>query len=63
MRKTKTKKPTVSMATLAVRAMRRAAEKVLEKHRRFGVPIAVWRNGKVVRIPASRIRLRKASSR
>jgi hypothetical protein len=34
------------------------AEAIAE-HRRNGVPIAIWRNGKVVRIPADQIEVRE----
>jgi hypothetical protein len=35
------------------------AEAIAE-HRRNGVPIAIWRNGKVVRIPADQIEVRES---
>ena len=50
-------KRTTSLGTLAARAMRRAVEKAVLEHRRHGVPMTIWRDGKVVRISASRIRL------
>ena len=53
----KSKKRTVSLGTLATRAMRSAMEKAVLEHRRMGVPMAVWRDGKVVQLSASRIRL------
>jgi hypothetical protein len=34
------------------------AEAIAE-HRRNGVPIAIWRDGKVVRIPADQIEVRE----
>jgi hypothetical protein len=34
------------------------AEAIAE-HRRNGIPIAIWRNGKVVRIPADQIEVRE----
>ena len=33
---------------MAVRATRRAARKLRAEHRRLGLPIIVWENGKVV---------------
>ncbi|MCB1130087.1 MAG: hypothetical protein KDN05_03095 [Verrucomicrobiae bacterium] len=33
---------------MAVRAARRAARKLRAEHRRLGLPIIVWENGKVV---------------
>ncbi|MGH7856443.1 MAG: hypothetical protein ACREQY_03865 [Candidatus Binatia bacterium] len=38
-------------------ALRRAAREALLRHKRAGVPIAVWRNGKVVEIPAAQIKV------
>ncbi|MFA5975552.1 MAG: hypothetical protein WC859_05225 [Elusimicrobiota bacterium] len=46
------------LAQKAEKALKTAVAKVLKEHKRNGVPIAVWRNGKVVTIPASRIRAR-----
>jgi hypothetical protein len=37
---------------LALRAQRRAARKLRAEHRRLGLPIIVWKNGKVVEEPA-----------
>lgn len=36
----------------AYRAMRRAAKKVREEHRRFGLPLIVSENGRIVKKPA-----------
>lgn len=33
---------------MALRAMRRAARKLRIEHRRLGLPLIVWENGKVV---------------
>ena len=40
----------------AEKAMREAVEKVVAEHKKSGVPLAVWKNGKVVNISAKRIR-------
>jgi len=40
-------------------AFRRAVAEAIAEHRRNGVPIAIWRNGKVVRIPAEQIQVRE----
>ncbi len=53
----KTKKRKVSLSTLATQAMRRGVEKAVLEHRRLGVPMVIWRDGKVMQISASRIRL------
>lgn len=39
----------------AGRALRIAVAKTIEEHRRSGDPIVIWKNGRVVKIPASRI--------
>lgn len=40
-------------------ALRIAVAKTIEEHRLSGDPIVVWENGRVVKIPASRIPRRK----
>lgn len=37
-------------------ALRKAVREALWRHERLGVPIAIWRNGKVVRVPPNKIR-------
>lgn len=39
-------------------ALKEAVKEVIENHKRTGLPLAIWRNGKVVKISASRL-LRK----
>ena len=43
------------MAYKAEKALKRAVAKAIAEHKRNGIPIAVWRDGKVVRIPAVKI--------
>ena len=40
-------------------AFRKAVAEAIAEHRRNGVPIAIWRNGRVVRIPADQIEVRE----
>jgi len=40
-------------------AFRGAVAEAIAQHRRNGVAIAIWRNGKVVRIPADQIEVRE----
>lgn len=40
-------------------AFRRAVAEAIAQHRRNGVPIAIWRDGKVVRIPPDQIEVRE----
>lgn len=42
-------------ARKAERALRIAVAKTIEEHRRTGDPIVVWKNGKVVSIPANQL--------
>jgi len=56
------KKGRKSLPLLAYRAedaLRKAVAEAIAEHRRNGVPIAIWRNGKVVRIPADQIEVRE----
>lgn len=43
------------LAYLAEEALKKAVAEAIAEHRRNGVPIAVWRNGKVVRVAADQI--------
>ncbi len=36
-------------------AMKEAIREVIENHRRTGRPLAIWKNGKVVKVPAARL--------
>jgi hypothetical protein len=47
------------LAYKAEEALRKAVAEAIAEHRRNGVPIAIWRNGKVVRIPAEQIQVRE----
>ncbi len=51
------KNKTSKLVRDAYRALRLAVAEALADHKRAGNPIYVWENGKVVRIPANRIRL------
>jgi len=46
-------KKRLSLQDKAVLALKKAVCKVVEDHRKSGRPLSVWRNGKVVKIPAS----------
>jgi hypothetical protein len=47
------------MAYEAEKALKRAVAKAIAEHKRNGIPIAIWRDGKVVRIPAAKIQLQE----
>ena len=44
-------------------AIARAVRKALVRHKLLGVPIHVWRNGRVVRIPPEKIAVRVPGSK
>ena len=41
----------------AEQALREAVREVILDHRRTGDPLVLWRHGKVVKVPAHRVRL------
>ena len=47
------------LAYKAEEALKKAVAEAIAEHRRNGVPIAIWRNGKVVRIPADQIEVQE----
>jgi len=55
----KSKREPFLLAYKAEEALRKAVAEAIAEHRRNGVPIAIWRNGKVVRIPAEQIQVRE----
>jgi hypothetical protein len=55
----KGKRTSFPLAYKAEEALRKAVAEAIAEHRRNGVPIAIWRNGKVVRIPANQIEVRE----
>ena len=47
------KRITLTLTQKAMQALTEAVAKVVEEHRRRGIPLAVWRNGRAVSIPAT----------
>jgi hypothetical protein len=41
-----------SLTQRAMQALTEAVAKAVEEHRRRGIPLAVWRNGRAVSVPA-----------
>lgn len=41
------------ISDLALQALRSAVRKVVKERQRLGMPVIVWKNGKVARIPAN----------
>jgi len=57
-----TKKKELSDIPLEIRAeeaMKKAVDRAIADHKRTGDPIVIWRNGKVVKIPAKQIEVRE----
>jgi len=46
----------LSLQDKAVVALKKAVREVVERHKKTGRPLVVWRNGKVVKLPASNIK-------
>ena len=53
----------IPLAYRAEEALKRAVAKAIAEHQRQGIPIAIWRDGKVVRIPPEQIIVPKNQSR
>lgn len=60
--KRKRMRRTPTVVQKAGKALRIAVAKTIEEHRLSGDPIVVWKNGRVVKIPASRIARRPGRS-
>jgi len=48
-------KKRISLQEKAVLAMKSAIREVVEKHKKYGRPLAIWKNGRVVRVSARAI--------
>jgi len=48
-----------SMAFRAEEALKKAVAKAIADHKRTGDPIVIWRDGKVVKVPAEQIEIRE----
>jgi hypothetical protein len=46
------KREQLSLTEKSLRALRAAVAKAADEHARRGIPMAVWRNGKAVSVPA-----------
>ncbi len=54
------KKKVLSLAERGEIAFRAAVANVVKQHRQAGIPLALWRNGKVVLMPANKVRVSRA---
>jgi hypothetical protein len=52
----------ISLSEKAEMALKEAVRGVIEDHARLGLPVVIWRNGKVARVPAGQL-LRKRAYR
>ena len=48
-----------AMAFRAEEALKKAVARTIADHKRTGDPIVIWRNGKIVKIPADQIEVRE----
>ena len=51
-----TKTQQIKLHKSAEKAMRKAVKEVVSEHKRNGLPLAVWKNGKVVNISAKNLK-------
>ena len=51
--------PDKAMAFLAEEALKKAVARTIADHKRTGDPIIIWRDGKVVKVPAEQIEVRE----
>ena len=51
--------PDKAMAFRAEEALKKAVARTIADHKRTGDPIVIWRDGKVVKIPAPQIEVRE----
>lgn len=49
------------LAERGLMALKAAVEKVIEEHAREGLPLYIWRDGKVVAVPAEELRAHSRS--
>jgi len=55
----RTKKNTLPLAERGEIAFRTAVANVVKQHRQAGIPLAIWRNGKVALVPAGKLKASK----
>ena len=45
----------MSLGEMAEEALKKAVARVVEEHRKSGKPLAVWRDGEIVHVPADQL--------
>lgn len=63
MRKLSRKGAVEELHDLAEKVMRSAVAKVVLTHRRLGLPLAIWRDGKVVEVPPDQLTEHESKAR
>jgi len=63
MKRNGNKRPALSLAGKAERALREAVAEVIESHKRSGDPIVVWRRGKVTKVYPQQLAVRETPSK
>ncbi len=61
--KKKKKTPSITMPYRAEKALKRAVAKAIAEHQRNGIAIAIWRDGKVVRVSPDQIEAQDLSTK
>ncbi len=60
MKKTNKRKQDISLSLLAFGALKKAVANTIADHARTGDPIAIWRDGKAVLVPADSVGTRES---
>lgn len=53
------RKKELTLGEMAVAALRKAVARVVEEHRKQGLPLATWKDGKVVMAPPPKLRKKR----
>ena len=57
------KRQSIPLAFRAEQALKEAVAEAIADHKRHGVPIVVWQDGQVVKIPAERMAVREPATK
>jgi len=63
MKKRKNKSFEIPLEVLAEEALKKAVAKAIADHKRAGDSIVIWKDGKVVRVPADQIVVREPETK
>ncbi|MCX5903669.1 MAG: hypothetical protein NTV89_09430 [Proteobacteria bacterium] len=53
----------MSLVKKAEEALKAAVAKVIEENKRLGIPLVIWRNGKVVHVPPEELEVREPKAK